>query len=149
MKLLIALLFSFYANAADTNTQYSRVMACQTPDSRLYIEIFHDQAGILGAPKNPTGYLVLWATTMGKDTQKRLVLDVPMKHSIEGNNVCILDVNWSQKKYDGSNATSNFNMLIAGCSVMNKTPKGKLKQDDVYPNGKIITAQADLNCQLQ
>jgi len=103
---------------------------------------------MMGAPKNPVGYLVLWATVVGKDTQKSLVQDVPMKHTMSGS-ACALDIRWSLKKYDGTNGISNFNAVIAGCSMMNSSPKGKLIQDDVYPNGKVISAQADLNCQLQ
>lgn len=146
--LLFVILFVIGANAGDINTQYSRVMACQTPDSRLYIEIFHDQSGFMGAPKNPTGYLILWATTMGKDTQKRLVMDVPMKHVTSGSG-CALDVKWSQKKYDGTNTVSDFNAVIANCGVMNSASKGKLIQNDIHPDGKITSAQADLNCQIQ
>lgn len=152
MKILIlALMFVALYSApafAEVNPQFARIMGCQTPDSRQYLEIFHDQEGPIGTPKNPIGYLVLWTTTMGKDTQKRLVTDVPMKYTLSGGN-CVLDVKWSQKKYDGSNAISNFHAVVAGCNALNNAPKGKLTQEDVYPSGKVVSVSVDLNCQLQ
>ncbi len=149
MKIIItALALLFSAQTFANQTQYPRVMACQTPDAKLYLEIFHDQEGMLGAPTKPTGYLVLWATTMGKDTQKRLVLDVPMKHAMSGG-TCMLDIKWSQRMMNGAEGTSNYNVIIAGCAMAGNLPKGKLTQEDVYKSGKVVTASADLNCQLQ
>lgn len=133
---------------AQVQEQYPRVMSCQTPDSKAYIEVFHDQSGLMGAPKNTTGYLVVWSTVMGKDTQKRLVLDVPMKH-VKESGTCYLDIKWTSKKYNGTNAISNFHAMVDNCNIMNHAPKGKITQEDVYPDGKIVNAASDLNCQLQ
>ncbi|MES2769774.1 MAG: hypothetical protein V4596_11575 [Bdellovibrionota bacterium] len=147
---LFLIIFSINSFAQNSlNTQYPRVMACQNPSSNIYVEVFHDQSGFLGAPKNPTGYLILWSTIMGKDTQKRLVLDVPMKHISEGGSGCTLDIKWSQKKGSGADAISHFHIQVAACNMLDKAPKGKITQNDVYSSGKVITTSSDLNCQLQ
>jgi hypothetical protein len=153
MRLIIitlSLLFALNALAdGSLNTQYPRIMGCQTLDAYLYVEIFHDQAGFMGAPKNPLGYLVVWSTAMGKDTQKRVVLDVPMKHVPDSSGGCTLDVTWSTKAGSGATATSTFNLQVPACNLLDHAPKGKITQTDVYTSGKTVVTTANLMCQLQ
>jgi hypothetical protein len=147
--IVLSLLFAvnLFADDGGLNTVYPRVVACQTPGAYSYIEIFHDQAGFMGAPVNPTGIVIIWSTAEGKDTQKRVLLDVPMKHVATGSTSCDLDVKWAQKKYNGTHAIANFHVVVEACNLLNHTPKGNLTEDDVYPDGKIVTTKVDLMCQ--
>jgi hypothetical protein len=129
------------------NTKFPRVMNCQIPTPGLFFEVYHDQSGTFGAPVNPTGYLVIWGTVMGKDTQKRLVLDVQMKQTGGGSN-CILEMKWTQKNYD-KNAISSMVVDIEACNFLSMETKGKITQEDVYQDGKKQTSVADVNCKLQ
>lgn len=84
---------------------------------------------------------------MGKDTQKTLVLDVPMKGSMEGM-TCVLDVKWSEPKGNGVDATSHYNVIVKGCTLSG-APKATMVRQDVYKNGKTESSTTDLTCQVQ